>query len=126
MLSSVRCGLRALPPECAAVVVVPGDQLAVSAPLVNSLVRSFRTAGKGLLVPVYEGKRGHPLMFSARYCPEVLALFEGVGLRGLLQVHGDDLCELSISTPAVLCDIDSPADYAREIVSRARNLGSLP
>jgi len=115
MLSSVRCGLRALPPQCAAVVVVPGDQLAVTAPLVDCLVQSFRTAGKGILVPVYAGKRGHPLIFSARYCQEVLNSFDNLGLRGLLHAHPDDLRELSVSTPAVLCDIDYPPDYAREV-----------
>jgi molybdenum cofactor cytidylyltransferase len=125
MLSSVRCGLRALPPECAAVVVVPGDQLAVSAPLVDCLVQSFRTAGKGILVPVYGGKRGHPLIFSARYCQEVLNSFDNVGLRGLLHAHPDDLWELSVSTSAVLCDIDYPGDYAREVARLESDRGHI-
>ena len=126
MLSSVRCGLRALPPQCAAVVVVPGDQLAVTVPLVDCLVQSFRTAGKGILVPVYGGKRGHPLIFSARYCQEVLNSFDNVGLRGLLHAHPDDLWELSVSTSAVLCDIDYPGDYAREVARLESDRGHGP
>jgi molybdenum cofactor cytidylyltransferase len=74
MLSSVRCGLRALPPQCDAVMIALGDQPAISPPLVRALCDSFSSfsaAGKGILVPVCDGRRGHPLLFAARYCAEI-------------------------------------------------------
>jgi len=115
MLSSVRCGLRALPPTCEAVMVVLGDQPAITAELIDILINAFRSADKGILVPLHDGKRGHPLLFSARYRQEILSCYDAVGLRGLLLAHPDDVCELGVSTAAVLSDIDNPDDYRREL-----------
>lgn len=113
MLSSVRCGLAALPPACNAVLVVLGDQPALTADLVSRLVLAFQTSRLGLVVPTVGGKRGHPLLFAMRYRDEVFQGYDEVGLRGLLQAHADDVCEVEVSTPGVLDDLDVPADYRR-------------
>jgi molybdenum cofactor cytidylyltransferase len=117
MLSSVRCGLNALPEQCEKVLVALGDQPAITSEVVNEMVESFTTTDKGILVPLYRGKRGHPLLFSIHYRNEIMTCFDDVGLRGLLQAHPDDTFELSVPTPAVLSDIDSPDDYRRELAS---------
>ena len=117
MLSSVRCGLQALPQKCEKVLVALGDQPAITSELVNQIVQSSSTTDKGILVPLYRGKRGHPILFSTRYRDEIMTSFDNVGLRGLLQAHPDDILELTVSTPAVLSDIDSPDDYRRELAS---------
>ena len=115
MLSSVCCGLRALPPACVAVLVALGDQPAITAELVNTMLRAYATSGKGIVVPTHDGKRGHPLLFARRYCEELQIGYDQVGLRGLLAAHGEELLELSVASSAVLCDLDSRADYLREL-----------
>lgn len=114
MLDSVRCGLRALPQECEAVMVALGDQPGVTSQLINEMIQSFRTTDKGILVPVYRGKRGHPVLLSTCYCPEILTHYDDVGLRGLLWAHPEDVFELSVPTSAVLADMDYSGDYRRE------------
>ena len=79
------------------------------------MVNAFKTANKGILVPVCRGKWGHPILFSSRYCNEILTRYEDVGLRGLAQTHADDVFELNVSSPAVLSDMDCPEDYRREL-----------
>ena len=115
MLSSVRCGLRALPPECTAALVALGDQPSITSATVDDMVRAFAAADRGILVPVHSGRRGHPLMFAAAYRDEVLTRFDDVGLRGLLRAHPDDVLEWPANSPAVLSDMDRPADYQREL-----------
>jgi molybdenum cofactor cytidylyltransferase len=117
MLSSVRCGLRALPETCDKVLVVLGDQPAITSELVNQMVQSSSTTDKGILVPLYRGKHGHPILFSICYRDEIVTSFDDAGLRGLLQAHPDDIFELTVSTPAVLSDTDSPDDYRRALAS---------
>lgn len=114
MLSSVRCGLRALPAGCAAAMVVLGDQPGVNAALVRDVIRKFRETG-GIVVPAHRGRRGHPTLFAARYFDEVLTRHDGVGLHGLLKAHLEDVHELEIADPAALDDIDHPDDYRREL-----------
>lgn len=121
MLSSVRCGLQALPQQCEAVMVMLGDQPAITSKLVDEMVRSFTSADKGILVPLYRGKRGHPILFSEHYRNEILTRYDNVGLRGLLHAHPDDIFELSVSMPSVLSDIDYPEDYQRELASLDEN-----
>jgi molybdenum cofactor cytidylyltransferase len=111
MLSSVRCGLRALPPECTAAIVVLGDQPTIRTELIADLVRSFHSTRAKIVVPTCQGRRGHPLLFSADYLAEVLTQHDGVGLRGLLQAHPSDVVELEVAEAAVLTDMDSPEDY---------------
>jgi molybdenum cofactor cytidylyltransferase len=111
MLSSVRCGLRALSPEVETVALAPVDQPGLTHMLVDAVLEARRESGKGIAVPLYGGRRGHPLVFAARYIPEILSDFDETGLRGLLPRHADDLLEVGVNDPAVLHDADTPEDY---------------
>ena len=122
MLSSVRCGLRNLPAQCRVVLVALGDQPSIRSALINRMLRSFATCKKNILVPLYKGKRGHPILFSITYRDAILTHYEEVGLRGLLHAHPDDVCELTVSTSSVLSDMDYPEDYRRELsIDQANN-----
>ncbi len=115
MLSSIRCGLRALPQDCSAVLVVLGDQPGVTAEVITALVQAYKNSGRGIAVPIYKGKRGHPLIFNIRYRDEILNQYDEVGLRGLLYTHPQDVCDVEFPAPNVLDDMDLPEDYKREI-----------
>ena len=119
MLSSVRCGLRALPSTCEAILVALGDQPAITAELVRAMIETFSSAGRGIVVPIHGGRRGHPLLFARRYCGEILAKYDELGLRGLLAAHPEDVFELSVSSSAVLSDMNFPEDYRRELARLA-------
>ena len=120
MLSSVRCGLRSLPRRCRAVLVTLGDQPSITSQLVNQMLQTSANTAKPILVPLYNKKRGHPVLFSTAYRDEILSGYDDVGLRGLLHAHPDDVFELVVSTASVLSDMDYPADYLRELASIKR------
>jgi len=117
MLSSVRCGLAALPQECRAVLVALGDQPSVTSELIDLMLQSFEAAEKKILVPTYDGRRGHPVLFSCAFRDDIMTRYDDVGLRGLLHAHPDDVFELSVPTASVLTDMDRPQDYQRELGS---------
>ena len=122
MLSSVRCGLQSLPEKCRAVMVVLGDQPSITTELIDQMLQSFAATEKSILVPLYKGKRGHPILFSSLYRDEILTQYGDVGLRGLLHGHSDDIFELAVSTASVLCDMDYPEDYRRELGLNEQNM----
>ena len=122
MLSSVRCGLQNLPEKCRAVLVVLGDQPSITTELIDQMLQSFAATEKSILVPLYKGKRGHPILFSSLYRDEILKRHGDVGLRGLLYGHSDDIFELAVSTASVLCDMDCPEDYRRELGLNEQNM----
>ncbi len=115
MLASIRCGLRALPQDCAAILLALGDQPAVTATLIHAMTEAFLTGGRGIVVPVCRGRRGHPLLFARHYCQEVLSSYDDVGLRGLVAAHSSDALELCVPNAEVLADIDYPEDYRRQL-----------
>jgi molybdenum cofactor cytidylyltransferase len=118
MLDSVRVGLGALPASCEAVCAVLGDQPRLRHEVLNELIAAWTRTEAGIVAPVYECRRGHPLLFSMRYCDEVLSAFDDEGLRGLLRAHPDDVLEVDVADAAVLSDMDRPEDYARELEAR--------
>ena len=115
MLSSVRCGLKSLPEKCRAVMVILGDQPSITTELINKMLQSYAAAEKSILVPLHEGKRGHPVLFSVKYRDEIMTQYDNVGLRGLLHSHPKEVFKLKVSTASVLCDMDYPEDYRREL-----------
>lgn len=115
MLSSIRCGLRALPDAAEAALIAPVDQPRLSSDIVETLIRAWRCSGKGMAVPIHDGRRGHPLLIAARYFPEVLTGLDDTGLRGLLRRYPDDLLQVPFDDPAVLGDADTPEDYRRQL-----------
>jgi molybdenum cofactor cytidylyltransferase len=113
MLSSIRCGIRALPGSCRAAVIVLGDQPGVTAGLIGEIVRGHVEMGRAIVVPTFGGRRGHPVLISARHFGEVLSGFDDVGLRGLVRAHPEDVLEVEAGLEAVLMDLDTPEDYRR-------------
>ena len=117
MLSSVRCGLRALPAAARTILVSPGDQPSLAPGLIRQMLAHHHSSGSGITVPVHAGRRGHPIIFAARFREEILRAFEGVGLRGLLEAHAAEVFEWPTADEAPCEDLDTPADY-RDAVNR--------
>lgn len=115
MLSSVRTGLRDIPKYCEAMFVILGDQPSITAELIDKMIQAFYSTEKKIIVPLHNGKRGHPILLSMIYRDEILTNFDDVGLRGILQAHSDDVYEMEALSPGVISDMDYPEDYKREL-----------
>ncbi len=113
MFSSVLCGLCSLPRSARAAVLVLADQPGIPTGVIDRLIEAFLREKKGLVVPVYRKRRGHPLLLDLKYRREVGTLSPEIGLRGLLQTHPEDILEVRVSCPEILRDIDSPGDYRK-------------
>jgi len=73
-------------------------------------VRSAIEAGAPLAAPFHQGKRGHPVGFSAAYRDELLALQGDTGARSLLERDAALVQRIEIEDPGIFIDIDRPAD----------------
>ena len=121
MFSSVLAGIRALPPDIDAVLVLPVDIPLVRFQTIRALVERF--GDRPVLYPTFHGERGHPPLISANCLPYVSSWRGDCGLRGALQdlekLLGAD--ELPVADANILFDLDTPKDY-REALRRARRL----
>jgi len=115
MLASVRCGLRALPAGCDAMLVALGDQPTVRSRLVAELIDTFTSRPDAIVVPTHAGRRGHPLLIASRWFDDLLTRHDGVGVRGLLAERPDCVVELTVEDERILHDVDDPDDYRRAV-----------
>lgn len=115
MLSSVQLGFQALPKNARAVLVILGDQPAISSAIIDEVIDAYKRTGKGIVLPVYKKERGHPVIIDMKYRGEVGKLSPDVGLRGVVYSHPEDILEVEVDTPSILKDIDDMEDYKEEL-----------
>jgi molybdenum cofactor cytidylyltransferase len=111
MGSSLRVGVRGADPTTEAYILALGDMPELSRDLVARLLAAWRSSGKGILVPVFEGRRGHPVVFSGKYREALLASAGDVGARRLLAENEWDTVVFEVGDPAVVTDLDTREGY---------------
>ena len=119
MGSSLAAGVAELGLDIPAVAVSLGDLWALRAATVAQLVMAFEGSTRGIAVPVYEGRRGHPVIFDLRrYRHDLLETSGDRGARALLDRVPEDVLEVAVEDPGTVLDVDTPTDYARAARSR--------
>lgn len=114
MSSSLRRGLEALPAGVDGALVCLGDMPCVGPQHLARLIAAFDpAAGRDICVPVHGGRRGNPVLWAARYFPEMQRLSGDTGARALIARHAARVCEVEMPDDAVLRDVDTPADLDR-------------
>lgn len=115
-LSSLVAGLRALPPDTYdAVMMVLVDHPLIDPAMVDALIGAFEATAAPIVVPVHDGRRGHPVLFAARLVPELLAAPLHQGARAVVRAHADEVLEVPSPASGILADIDTPQLYAEWI-----------
>ena len=114
MLSSVVCGFRNLPEMVEAIMLFLGDQPQVPSEAAEMVISNWEKSGIGIVIPIYQGKRGHPVLIETRYKNEIENLDPEKGLRQLMEIRKNDILEVDCPFPEILRDIDTPEEYEKE------------
>ncbi|MFB3095154.1 MAG: NTP transferase domain-containing protein, partial [Candidatus Acidiferrales bacterium] len=113
MLSSLIAGINSLPADVEAAAVCLVDHPCVSSTLIRALRENFRTGDKLIAIPTYQGRRGHPVLFSATLFDELRAAPLEVGARHVVRRHADDILELPTEEEGVLLNTNDRAAYEK-------------
>ncbi|OHB65060.1 MAG: hypothetical protein A2Y76_13270 [Planctomycetes bacterium RBG_13_60_9] len=112
-LSSLIAGLKSVPAQADAVLLCLVDNPFITAEVANQTVGGFRGTGKPIVVPTFEGRRGHPSLFGRSMFDELLSAPADRGARHVVRSNEDKVLEVEVGEPAVLTRIDTPEDYVR-------------
>lgn len=112
MFTSVQCAMASLPEGIEAFFLQPVDMPLVRDRTLETLRRAWHDSGRGILHPVFWGKRGHPPLISTRYRRTILESSGEGGLKALLLPYLDDILEIEVPDEHCVLDMDSPEDYA--------------
>lgn len=92
--------------------LLPADMPLVKPAITQQLVDALRS-GAMLAAPRYQGRRGHPVGFSQRFCAALSVLDGDVGARAIIEQYTDQLTSISSQDAGVLMDVDSVSDLER-------------
>ncbi|MBR1222873.1 molybdopterin-binding/glycosyltransferase family 2 protein [Bradyrhizobium sp. U87765 SZCCT0131] len=107
--SSVKAGIAAVPADADGAVVCLGDMPMVETALVDRLIEAFDPdRGALIAVPVSDGRRGNPVLWSRRFFPELMTLDGDTGARHLIARHGEAVAEVVVEGNGAFLDIDTP------------------
>ena len=112
MLSSLQCGVRALPSDVSAVMFTTVDYPAVLESTVAAIAENLRP-GIRVVQPVFQDRRGHPVLIDRGVAYEILELPVIAQARDVIRRHADSAVYIRTDDPGVIDDIDRPADYLR-------------
>jgi molybdenum cofactor cytidylyltransferase len=96
-----------------AVMISLADKPLISTRTIDSLIRAYSSSDKDICVPVFAGKRGHPVIICSRLGDEIMAIEGDQGARDLLASDPDRVEEVVVESDEILVDIDTLDDMDR-------------
>ena len=109
LASSVKAGIAAVPADADGAVICLGDMPQIDAGLIDRLIDDFAAdRGHLIVVPVAEGRRGNPVLWSRRFFQELMTLDGDVGARHLIARHSEAVAEVAVEGEGAFLDIDTP------------------
>jgi len=110
MTTSFQTGLRVVKSADAAFLVL-SDQLGLKPEFLKGMLAALEGIPRVLIVsPIYNGKRGHPVLFNAQLFGEILS-HEGT-LKEVVDRHADTHGSIEGDEWSIM-DFDTPADFER-------------
>ena len=111
MAASLRAGVAALPSGIEAVFVFLGDMPRVPQAVLQGLADAV-SAGAPASAPVFQGRRGNPVVLAREVFGAISALSGDVGARPILQALGTRVALVESPDDGVLFDVDTPGDLS--------------
>jgi molybdenum cofactor cytidylyltransferase len=107
--TSLRAGIAAVPDTADGAIVCLGDMPQVDARLIDKLLGAFDPErGALVVVPVIDGKRGNPVVWSRRFFKDLMSVQGDVGARYLIGSYAEAVAEVPVDSAAALTDVDTP------------------
>ena len=108
---SVRAGVAAVDASADCIMLIAVDQPRPAMHL-RKLCAALERSGAPITLPVHEGRRGHPLLFSRSLLPELLAIDDAsMGVRAVVERRSGEINEVPFDDPIVTFDLNTPEDF---------------
>ena len=109
--SSLIAGLKSVPAETEAVLICLADHPFITKDIINRMIDIYKKNKPPVIVPVYQGQRGYPVLFSSSVFHELLSAPEDFGDDYVVNKHAEDVYEFETEEKGVIIGINMPKDY---------------
>ena len=93
------------------VIILLGDQPLMTPDIIDALITRKQTTGKRIIAPLYNGKRGNPVLFDASLFPELLKISGDEGARSVIESHRQEVATIELSDAMASYDVDTWEAY---------------
>jgi molybdenum cofactor cytidylyltransferase len=114
-LSSIQAALRSLPQGTDGILLCLIDHPLISSLLIQDLIEQFYKTKKPIVLPVYEGRRGHPVIFSSSLYDELLRASLETGARAVVWAHSGEIEEVQTNEEGCVLNLNDPETMNRAI-----------
>jgi len=109
--TSLKAGISAVPDGRSGVLVLLADMPRISADIIDLLIGRFEEGGEtDICAPVFDCRRGHPVLWPRRFFPQLLEVSGDTGGRDLLKMNADGISAVEVDTADIHFDVDGPGD----------------
>jgi molybdenum cofactor cytidylyltransferase len=115
MSSSIHAGVGSLHAESALILL--GDQPLMRAHILDTLIATRQATHKAIIVPLYHGQRGHPVLFAAKLFPELMRVTGDEGGRSVIERHHQDMTTVELGTTLASFDVDTWEAYQQVLTA---------
>jgi molybdenum cofactor cytidylyltransferase len=111
MLSSIQAAVAAV--HGSPVAILPGDMPFVRAETVAALLDRAMHAGRAVVSPMHDGRRGHPILIPSSILSAIAGASPTSTLADVLRASAIARVDVDVTDPGVLRDVDVQEDLAR-------------
>ena len=111
--AAVKLGVRESRLDTDAFMFLVGDQPFLDPATINTLIDCHERDPQAIIVPVYNGKRGNPVIFPSLFRHDLLAIEGDIGGRAVIEKMRERVKLVAIENSIANIDIDTQEDYER-------------
>ena len=108
--TSLTIGLSRVRQDFAAVMYLLADQPMLNSDTIDYLLDQFHDSERDICVPVFEGQKGNPAIFSRSVYDEIMMIEGDIGAREIIEKNAERVLYVAIKDPLCFFDVDSPED----------------
>ena len=113
MATSIAAGIKALADDVDGALICLGDMPALGAADIDHLIDAFQSdPDHHIFAPVAGGRRGNPVLFAAKFFPELMALTGDTGAKAVITAHAGQIAEVAMTGAGTLVDLDTVEEIA--------------
>jgi molybdenum cofactor cytidylyltransferase len=112
-LSSIQAAIRSLPAGTDGLILCLIDHPLISATLIDDLIERFYATKAKIVLPVFRGQRGHPVIFAAALYDELLAAPLDRGARAVVWAHTREITEVPTTEQGCVLNLNDPDTLQR-------------
>jgi len=121
-LSSIHAGLRSLENiEAEGALICPVDHPLVTQHLIAAIIQAFDTTARAIVLPTFQGRRGHPVLFRSTLFPELMNAPMEIGARYVVRAHANEIAIVPTEEEGVVLNLDDAEALKR--LSSSTELG---